>query len=250
MGDTLVLMRVTTAARPLLLLLLLPQYTTVGIPVLLQLLLLPRHATVARQVLLQLLLLPRHATVARPVLLQLLLLPRHTTAAHAPPVPKTTTDDKSMGVRWTFWELAENELNNFWFFVPHKLNSLQLRHKQTSLGWIEGQRPLLHHPQGIRNGVTLVQTNLKRSISSRFENVSPYLSVFQDKFLAELAKEVCVVCAADHSNFRSVKGDSVMQGLICYEKLKTLLPGDVFGWKTFYGEFRYNAPRKIRQTLP
>ena len=30
-----------------------------------------------------------------------------------PPAPKTTTDDKSMGVRWTFRELAENELNNF-----------------------------------------------------------------------------------------------------------------------------------------
>ena len=94
MGATLVLMRVTTAARPLLLLLLL-RYTTVVKPVL------------------QLLLLPRYATVARPVLLQLLLLPRHATAAHGPSVPKTTTGDKSMGVRWTFRELAENELNNF-----------------------------------------------------------------------------------------------------------------------------------------
>ena len=78
MEATLVLMRVTTAARRLLLLLLLPRYTTVVKPV-----------------------------------LQLLLLPRHATAAHGPPVPKTTTDDKSMGVRWTFRELAENELNNF-----------------------------------------------------------------------------------------------------------------------------------------
>ena len=93
MGATLVLMRVTTAARPLLLLL--PRYTTIARPVLLRLL------------------LPRHATVARPVLQRLLLLPRHATTAHGPPVPKTTTDDKSMGVRWTFRELAENELNNF-----------------------------------------------------------------------------------------------------------------------------------------
>ena len=97
--------------------------------------------------------------------------------------------------------------------------------------------------------MTLVQTNLKRSISSRVGNASPYLSVFQDKFLAELAKEVCVVCAADYSNFRGVKGDSVTQALICYKKLKKLLPGEVFGWRTFHGEFRYNTPRKIRQIL-
>ena len=68
--------------------------------------------------------------------------------------------------------------------------------------------------------MTLVQTILKRSISSRFGNVSPYTSVFQDKVLAELAKEVCVVCAADYSNVRSVKGDSVTQALICYKNSK------------------------------
>ena len=128
MGPTLVLVRNPTAARPLLLLLLLPRHATVARPVLqLLLLLLLRHATTAIPVLLWLLLLlPRHATAARPVLLWLLLLPRHATAAryhivipsldsdsHGPPVSKTTTDDKSMGVRWTFWELAENELNNF-----------------------------------------------------------------------------------------------------------------------------------------
>ena len=93
MGATSMLMRDTTDARPLLLLLLL----------------LPRHATAARPVLL---LLPRHAIAARPVLLLLLLLPRHATAAKydtvvpssasaspAPPIPKTTADDKSMLVR-------------------------------------------------------------------------------------------------------------------------------------------------------
>ena len=72
------------------------------------------------------LVLVRNPTVARPVLqLLLLLLLRHATAARChivipsldsdssgPPVPTTTTDDKSMGVRWTFRELAENELNN------------------------------------------------------------------------------------------------------------------------------------------
>ena len=113
------------------------------------------------------------------------------------------------------------------------------------LGWIKGQRPFPHHPQGIRDGVTLVQTNLKRNINSRVGNVSPYLSVFQDKFLAELAKEICVVCAADYSNFRGVRGDGVTQVLICYKKLKTLLPGDVFGWRTFHGEFRYNTRGKF-----
>ena len=90
-------------------------------------LVLVRNPTVARPVLqLLLLLLLRHATAARPVLLWLLLLPRHANAArchivipsldsdsHGPPVPTTTTDDKSMEVRWTFRELAENELNNF-----------------------------------------------------------------------------------------------------------------------------------------
>ena len=66
----------------------------------------------AAKPLLLLLLLPRHTTTAKPVLQRLLLLPKHATAAHGPPVPKITTDDKSMGVRWTFRELAENELNN------------------------------------------------------------------------------------------------------------------------------------------
>ena len=123
MGPTLVLVRNPTAARLLLLLLLLPWHATTAKPGLLRLLL-PRHATVARPVMLQLL-LPWHATVARSVLLQL-LLPRYATVAryhmvipsldsdsHGPPAPTATTDDKSMGVRWTFQELAENELNNF-----------------------------------------------------------------------------------------------------------------------------------------
>ena len=59
-----------------------------------------------------------------------------------------------------------------------------------------------------------MQTILKQSISSRFGNVSPYPSVFQDKVLAELAKEVYVFCAADYSYFRSVRGDSVTQALV------------------------------------
>ena len=153
----------------------------------------------------------------------ILLSLRWTPTPTAPPSrhPRPTA---RMGVRWTFRELAENELNNFRFFAPHELNSLQLRHKQMSFGWIKGQRPFPHHPQGIRNGVTLVQTSLKRSTNSRVGNVSPYLSVFQDKFLAELAKEVCVVCAADHSNFRSVKGDSVTQALIFYKKTQNFAP--------------------------
>ena len=80
--------------------------------------------TTAAGPLLLVLLLPWDATTARPVLLWLLLL-RHTNTAryhmvipslssdsHGPPVPKTTIDDKSMGGRWTFRELAENELND------------------------------------------------------------------------------------------------------------------------------------------
>ena len=72
------------------------------------------------------LVLVSNPTVARPVVqLLLLLLLRHATAARChivipsldsdssgPPVPTTTTDDKSMGVRWTFRELTENEPNN------------------------------------------------------------------------------------------------------------------------------------------
>ena len=68
MGPMLVLVRNPTAARPLLLLLLLPRHATVAGPVLqLLLLLLLRHATTAIPVLLWLLLLllPRHATAAR-----------------------------------------------------------------------------------------------------------------------------------------------------------------------------------------
>ena len=90
MEATLMLMN-TTAARPLLLLLLLPW-----------------HATTARPVLLWLLLL-RHTNTAR----YHMVIPSLNSDSHGPPVPKTTTDDKSIGVRWTFRELAENELNNF-----------------------------------------------------------------------------------------------------------------------------------------
>ena len=109
MGPTLVLVRNLTAARPLLLLLLLPRHATVVRPVLqLLLLLLLRHATTARPVLFRLLLLPKHATAAR----YHIVIPSMDSDSHGPPVPTTTTDDKSMGVRWTLRELAENKLNN------------------------------------------------------------------------------------------------------------------------------------------
>ena len=138
----------------------------------------------------------------------------------------------------------------FGVFVPHEPNSLQLRHKKMPLGWMKGQRPLPHHPQGIRNGVVLVQTIHKGSTSSRFGNVPLYPSVVRDKVLAELAKEVCVVCAADYSYFKTARGDSVTQALVYYKNFKASLPSNVFGGRTFHGEFRYNTPRKIRQTLP
>ena len=95
-----------------------------------------------------------------------------------------------------------------------------------------------------------MQTILKGSTSSRFGNVPPYPSVVRDKILAELAKEVCVVCAADYSYFRSVRRYSVTQALVCYKNLKASLPSNVFGGRTFHEEFRYNIPRKIWQTLP
>ena len=79
MGATLMLMRNTTAARPLLLLLLL----------------LPRHAIAARPVLLLLLLLPRHATAAK----YHTVVPSLASSSPGPPVPKTTDDYKSMRVR-------------------------------------------------------------------------------------------------------------------------------------------------------
>ena len=138
----------------------------------------------------------------------------------------------------TFRELAENYLNNFrptfldadgthrcletgnagkekiGVFVSHKMDTLQLRHKQRPLGWLKGQRPLSHCPQSIQNGVALVQTILKRNTSRRFGNVPPYPSVVCDKGLAKMSKEVCVVNAADYSYFRSVRGDSVTQTLV------------------------------------
>ena len=135
-------------------------------------------------------------------------------------------------------------------FVLHELNSLRLRHKQMPLGWLKGQRPLPHCPQSIRNEVTLVQTILKGSTSSRFGHVPPHPSVVCDKGLAEMSKEVCVVNAADYSYFRSVRGDSAPQTLVGYKNLITSLPSDIYVGRAFHGEFRYNTPRNIRQILP
>ena len=98
METTLMLMRNITAARLLLLLLLLPRHATAARPVLLLLLLPPRRATAARPVLLLLLLLlllPRHATAAKCHT----VVPLLASASPGPPAPKTTADDKSMRVR-------------------------------------------------------------------------------------------------------------------------------------------------------
>ena len=92
MGATLRLMRDTTAARPLLLLLRLPWHATASRPVLL-LLLPPRHATAAGPVLL-LLLLPRHATAAKNHTVVFFMA----SASPGPPVPIITADDKSVRV--------------------------------------------------------------------------------------------------------------------------------------------------------
>ena len=93
--------------------------------------------------------------------------------------------------------------------------------------------------------MTFVQSILLRSTSSRFGNVPPYPSVVCDKGLAEMSKEVCVVCAADYSYFRSVRGDGVTQTLICFKDLKTSLPSDVYIERAFHGELRYSTPRNI-----
>ena len=98
--------------------------------------------------------------------------------------------------------------------------------------------------------MTLVKTILEGNTSSRFANVPPYPSVFRDKGLAEMAKKVCVVNAADYSYLRSVRGDSVTQTLVGFENLKTSLSSDLDVGRAFRGEFLYNTPRNIRQTLP
>ena len=94
--------------------------------------------------------------------------------------------------------------------------------------------------------MTLVKIILERSTSSRFANVPPYPSVFRDKGLAEMAKKVCVVNAADYSYLRSVRGDSVIQTLVDYENPKTSLPSDVDVGRSFRREFWYNTPRNIK----
>ena len=109
------------------------------------------------------------------------------------------------------------------------------------LGWLKGQRSLPHCPQSIRNGVTLVQTIIEGSTSSYFANVPPYPSVFRDKGLAEMAKKVCVVNAADNSYLRGVRGDSVTQTLVGDKNLKTSLPSDVDVGRAFRGEVWYNT---------
>ena len=165
MGATLMLMRNPTAARPLLLLLLL-RHATVARPLLLQLLLLPRHATAAhapprpenhgrRQ---------EHGGAGVP---PTHTPPAIVSQFYGPYIESRwngwcfLVSGGSVGGRprlffhgiVTFRELAENDLNNIRFtfldpdsmhrcleagnagkenvgvFVPHELNSLQLRHK-------------------------------------------------------------------------------------------------------------------------
>ena len=53
-----------------------------------------------------------------------------------------------------------------------------------------------------------------------------------------MAKNVCVVKAADYSYLRSVRGDSVTQTLVGYENLKTSLPSDVDVGRAFRGKLK------------
>ena len=84
MGATLMLMRKTTTATPLLLL--------------------PWHATAERRVLL--LLLPRHANTAR----YHTVVPSLASASPGPPVPNNMVDDKSMRVRGFRWRTHRRPL--------------------------------------------------------------------------------------------------------------------------------------------
>ena len=118
------------------------------------------------------------------------------------------------------------------------------------LGWLEGQSPLFHCPQSIRNGVTLVKTIFERGAGSCVTNVTPCPSVLRDKGLSEMPQKVCVVSAADYIYSWGVRGDCVAQALVGYKNIKTSLPGDVYIRRTFHGEFWYSTPRNIRQTLP
>ena len=94
--------------------------------------------------------------------------------------------------------------------------------------------------------MTLVNTILERITSSRFADVPQYPSVFRDKGLAEMAKTVCVVNAADYSYLRSVRGDSVTQTLVGCKTPKMSLSSDVGVGKAFRREFWYNTTRKIK----
>ena len=99
MGATLMLMRDPTAARPLLLLLLLPRHASVARPVFLQLLLSAeachRRGTSVAAATAAAACHRREASAAAAAA----AAAEACHAAHGPPVPKTTADDKSMGVR-------------------------------------------------------------------------------------------------------------------------------------------------------
>ena len=69
--------------------------------------------------------------------------------------------------------------------------------------------------------------------------------VFRDKGLAEMAKKVCVVNAADCSYLRSVRGDSMTQTLVGYENLKTSLLSDVDVGRVFRRECWYSTLRNM-----
>ena len=94
--------------------------------------------------------------------------------------------------------------------------------------------------------MTLVKTILERSTSSCFANVPPYPSVFRDKGLAEMAKKVHVVNAADYSYLGSVRRDSVTQTLVGYKNLETSPLSDVDVGRAFHRKVWYNTPRKIK----
>ena len=74
-----------------------------------------------------------------------------------------------------------------------------------------------------------------------YQRSSPCPSVLRDKSLAEMVEKVSVVKAADYSYLWGVRGDCVAQALIVYKTMKLSLPGNVYIWRAFPGEFWYST---------
>jgi hypothetical protein len=66
--------------------------------------------------------------------------------------------------------------------------------------------------------------------------------MLHDKGLAEKLKKVSVVRAADYGYSWGIRGDGVIQALICDEEFETSLPSDVDVRGALHRKFRYSPP--------